>query len=712
MPENTVEDVLEAPSNTDTPSLTKWVNEPTIMDLKRDFEAANTGHQQHIIDVERWMDNLNVTGQAKPKKRKGKSAIQPKLIRRQAEWRYAALSEPFLSTDDIFNTAPSTAEDKTAAVQNGLVLNHQFNNQLEKEDLIDEYIRTLVDEGTAFFRVGWEFKEQKVKEMVTQYEYQLSNSPEVLALHKDLHRMMQEEPYLYEDQPDELKEAHRLTMQFGKPYQPIAVGQEEEEFTKVVLNRPSVEICDYRNLRIDPSCKGVLDKANFVIYSFETSLAELEMDGKYKNLDKINISKASILGDPDHSPKDDTNFNFDDKPRKKFVAYEYWGNWDIHGDGTLHAFVATWVNDVFIRMDLNPFPDQEHPFVGVQYLPVRKSLYGEPDGELIEDNQQVIGAVTRGMIDILGRSANGQIGSAKDALDVTNRRKFVNGEDYEYNPGSNPAEAFYMHTFPEIPQSASFMLGTQQADAESLSGVKAYSNGITGRDLGDSTGLGMSALDAAAKREFGILRRVARGIKRVGLKIVSMNGEFLQEKEVVRITNEDFVTVRRSDLKGNYDLKLSISTPEADEAKAKELAFMLQTMDSSTDPSIRNLLLAEIATLRKMPDLAKKLRDYQPQPDPLAVKKQELEIAKLEAEIAEVYSKAQLNQSKASTEGSKAENLSADTDNKSLDFVERESGVTQARDLEKAGEQAKGNIDLKLTEAAINDRQTETKDTE
>ena len=39
------------------------------------------------------------------------------------------------------------------------------------------------------------------------------------------------------------------------------------------------------NVIIDPTCLGELDKANFVIYSFETSMAELKKDGRYSNLD-------------------------------------------------------------------------------------------------------------------------------------------------------------------------------------------------------------------------------------------------------------------------------------------------------------------------------------------------------------------------------------------------------------------------------------------
>ncbi|MFR7882255.1 MAG: hypothetical protein ACLU5J_12890 [Christensenellales bacterium] len=38
---------------------------------------------------------------------------------------------------------------------------------------------------------------------------------------------------------------------------------------------------------------------------------------------------------------------------------------------SLVPFVATWVGDTLIRMELNPFPDEKLPFVLVQYLPVK-----------------------------------------------------------------------------------------------------------------------------------------------------------------------------------------------------------------------------------------------------------------------------------------------------------------------------------------------------
>jgi hypothetical protein len=132
-------------------------------------------------------------------------------------------------------------------------------------------------------------------------------------------------------------------------------------------------------------------------------------------------------------------------------------------------------------------------------------------------------------------------------------------------------------------------------------------------------------MDAAGKRELGILRRLAEGIKEIGYKIVAMNGEFLSDEEIIRISDEDFVSINRQNLKGRFDLKLDIASAEMDNIKAQELAFMLQTMGNSMPPAMSQLVLADIARLRKMPDLAKQIEEYKPEPDPIAQKMQMLE---------------------------------------------------------------------------------------
>ena len=689
----------------EAPALNDWKTPPTLGSMKQDLLLAKSSHSAQKTKIAEWLDNLNVTGSAKVNAPKGNSSIVPRLIRKQAEWRYAALSEPFLSTDDVFNVRPVTWEDRDAAEQNELVLNHQFNVHIDKTKFIDEYVRAAVDEGTVIVRTGWEFQEEEYTAEVPEVEYRVN--PEFAPMHEHLAQMKQESPSQYDtDVPEELKQAHDLAEEQGVPIEPVIIGKKKEKKKRTLVNRPTLEVCDYRNVIIDPTCMGDIDKAGFVIYTFETSMSDLEKDGRYKNLQYVNVSGNTVLGTPDHTPSDGVrSFNFTDEPRKKLVVHEYWGYYDIDGDGKTEAFVAAWVGDTLIRLEENPFPDQKIPFEVVQYLPVRKAIYGEPDGALLEDNQKIIGAVTRGMIDIMGKSANGQTGIRKDMLDATNRRKFEKGLDYEFNANVDPRQGVFMHTYPEIPASAQFMLQLQNMEAESLTGVKSFSNGVSGQSLGDVAAAVRGALDAASKRELGILRRLSKGIIRIGRKIISMNAEFLSDEEVVRITNDQFIKVRRDDLSGNFDLKLSISTAEEDNNKAEQLAFLLQTVGPNGDREMMQMILSEIAKLRKMPDLAHKIQTFQPQPDPMAQQRAQLEMQLLQAQIQKEQAQAQslmanaeLHSAKAGTEEHKAANIKSDTDLKNLNFVEQEAGVTQERQKELHGEQARSQMQLKLME--------------
>lgn len=701
---------IEKPSFDKEIKFTDWKKEPKVSDLRSDMTDANNEHTSHVADVEDWLDALFVRGKYKIKESKSHSSVQPKLIRRQAEWRYASLVEPFLSTDDLFNIDPVAYDDVKAAEQNQILINNQFNTRMNKVRLIGDYVRTAVNQGTVVAKVSWIFEETEQEVEVPNYDIL---PDETLSTQETLQELIAE----YEEDlevfmattSEEWVNAVKMTMETGTPHAPFENGTKKTTKMKTTKNHPWVDILDYNEVIIDPTCKGNIDKANFVIHVFDTSIAELKKAGIYKNLDYIDVSNETSIVQSRQEYSKTTNFNFNDKTRKKLKAYEYWGFWDINDNGILEPIVATFIGSTMIRLERNPYPDQKLPFVLVQYLPVVGSVYGEADATLLIDNQKIIGAVTRGTIDLLARSANGQIGYRKDALDLINRRKFINGEDYEFNPGVNPEQAFYMHKYPEIPRSALEMLQMQNQEAEAITGVKSFNTGMTGASLG-STAIGVrSAMDATAKRDMDILRRLAKGIEDIGRKVISMNALFLEEKEVIRITANTFATINRDDLLGNFDLRLTISTAEADNQKAEELAFMLQTMGNNVDFNISKMLLADIAKLRKMPSLAKRIEDYSPQPDPMAQRKAELEILLLEKQIEEAEAKTQhwlsaadRNVTSSQLDQAKVRKTNSEADKTDLDFIEQETGTSHARALEQTKAQAEGNIQLEAVKAMLN----------
>lgn len=681
--------------------LTSWKKEPTLLDLKEDLEGAQNSHDVTMSRIRHWTNLRDVTGSAAAPKVKGRSSIQPKLIRRQAEWRYSALSEPFNTGPNMFKANPATFEDANAAKQNGLVLNHQFRNVIDRVKFIDEYVRTAVDEGTVIVRTGWKRITKKTTKSEPIFTYMETQTEEELNALEQATLLKVQDPRAFLELPPEIQAAADYLIETKTPTVAQITGYEEVETEEVLSNHPTLDLVNPENFFIDPSCEGDVNKAGFVVISFETSKAELIKDGRYKNLDAVNWSGATILSTPDHITNTPNSFSFKDDLRKKIVAYEYWGFQPIDGTDELKPILATWVGDVMVRMEENPFPDEKPPFVVVPYLPVKRQLMGEPDAEILEDNQRVMGAVYRGMIDLMGRSANAQQGVAKGFLDVTNRRRYEQGQDYEFNPSNgDPRLSVYQHAYPEIPNSAMTMIQLQNYEAEALSGVKAFSGGLSGDAYGDVAAGIKGMLDASAKREMNILRRLAKGMKQIGIKIASMNGAFMSEVETVRITNTEFVQVKREELKGNFDLIVDIATAEVDMAKSQDLGFMLQTMGPTMDPAMSRMVLADIAELKQMPELAQKIRTYQPQPDPIAEQIKQLEVQKLQMEIAKLQSEVAKN-------NAEAEAKSAEKDLKNLEFLEQESGTHHARDMQKMSEQARSNQDLAVTNALLKSRKIE-----
>lgn len=672
-----------------------WKNFPTLSDLQADLEYARQETEDQKSNVNGWIDLRNATNGESGRKTKlpGRSSVQPKLIRKHNEWRYPGLTEPFLNSPDMYKIRPRTFRDRLSARQNQLVLNYQWSVKLRKVDWIDRYVRKTVDEGTCIVRVGWERKTETIKTMQTKWEYYPITDENQLQVLAQATQAYMDDPVLFKSDgavPENLLASVEYSAQNKTPVYAVKVGEEEISEEKITFNQPTLKIINVANFFVDPSCEGDWEQAMFFVHTYEAHESDLKKRRMYKNLDKVNWSANAVtaqMANRDHeskTPQHDTRL---DSKKKKVLVYEYWGYQDIYDTGELCPVVITWIGDVIIQMEENPFPDRKPPFILVPYMPILNSVYGEADASLLQDNQRISGALTRGLIDLMGRSANAQTGYAKGFLDPVNRKRFVEGLDFEYNPNGDPETQIRQMKYPEIPQSALMMNQMQNADAEAMSGIKAFSSGITGDAFGKVARNTGAALDAAGQREMSLLRRLAEGMRLIGMKIMMLNQVYLEEEEIVPITDETFVTIRRADLGGNFDMICDIASASMDDLRSQDLGMMLQTIGPDMDPGERKMILAEIAELKRMPELAQSIRTYQPQPDPMQV-----ELQKKQMELLD----AQIDKTKAEAEAARATANQKDVQTE-LDST----GVTHARDIEKQGAQAAGNSNLEITKSLL-----------
>ena len=688
-----------------------WANEPTYYDLKKDYDAALPDHEKYVARLKKYRADLN--GGKKIKAAPNRSSFQPKLIRKHSEWRYPVLEEPFLNTEDMFKVNPRTGEDEKGSEQNEIMLNYQISVKVDKNALVTKFVRAFEDEGTSIIKVGWdvEYKDQKV--MVEKPKFASPEESVKLIQMGLANGEMSEE------------EAKQI-MQSGQPMQ-IGTDLVEEVQSVMVENKPVYAVKNNEAIIVDPTCGEDLANAGFVVEEYETNMATLkchEFDpetgkGYYHNLHLVNQRESEGEEAPHKriygEDKLENQFEYVDAARKKLIAYEYWGSWDIQGDSTLVPIVATWIGSVLIRLEENPFPHKKLPFVSAANLPVKNTWRGEPSGVLIADNQDQIGKMQRALNDMVSDRAIGQefIDERLFASRVE-KDNYYKGRTVLVRAGMNPEKSIYRKQVDQVDSTTINMIQFHEQQAEAITGVRAFGISSGGNSLGSSaTGI-RSALDATAKRELSALRRLSTMMCELGRLTIQMNQEFLSEQEVVRVTNNDFVTVNRKDIQGEFDLIVDVSTPEKDNEKAQDLGMILQTNAANMDPELAKIVLSKIVRLKKEPMLADAIEDFKSEPTEqetqaheaqmaeLAMRKeltrmQILELAKqienydasiLEktSRVAENARQTEMEAARANLYNAQAEKITSETDKIDQEFVDNHTKQGVMTDAEKIAE--------------------------
>ena len=615
--------------------------------LKADMKSAD------ILRLE-WFNKISdyrnqTYGKPYGNEVKGKSQIVSQDIRKQIEWMLPTLADPFLSTPDIIKCNPITWEDVPSARQNELLLNTQFCRKFPRYNFLMKSLKVLLMEGTLVVQTGWDYEDEEVEEMVESVAFDPVTGEEMIVMAK-------------------------------------------QKVTKVKKNQPTATVCRNEDIYIDPTCMDNMDKCQFVIHRYETDLSTLKADGRYKNLEKVEKYEGQVR-DNGYYPQDHTYFTFEDRARKKMVMYEYWGNYDINDDGIAEPIVCSWIGNTIIRLQSNPYPDKKPPFIVVPFNAIPFQIYGDSLASIIGDNQKVKTAIIRGVIDNMAQSNNGQVGMKKGSLDMANRKKFLQGNNFEYNGDKGD---FWQGSYNQIPSSAFDVMSLMNNEIESQTGVKSFSGGISGNALGSTATGARGALDATATRRISLVRNIAENlIKPLMRKWMSYNAEFLEAEEIVRITSEEFIPIRRDDLGGNIDIDISISTAEDNNAKSQELSFLLQTLGNTMPFEMTQMIIAEIARLSRMPELEKKIKEFTQEPDPAAQQMQQAEMERLMLENAKLQSEIERNKAragedeidrvlkmqKAEVEAAKARKLGSEADSIDLDFLMKDQGVNEAQKL-------------------------------
>ena len=669
----------------------KWKNIPEITHFEAELNLARPNHDKRQALIEKWeiailAEDLPVNKVLTPKH----SRYVPKLVQELLNCRSDNLIEAFCRTPDMFESTPGSVDSRKIADQEVTIVNQQLRDT--KTSFINNLVKTTVHEGSAVMKINWDYAETGIEvteelDLAKEPEDTLEGVPEVVSgvvpegtsedalggilgdIPEGALEGVPESDSLSHLAPKDLsttpeyaqhvqamvqsgemtpEEAELVMSQdpaeetFEIPEEPSNTTQDIDYTQQVILkNKPVIDVISVRDFYIDPECTTNLDDAKFVIQKITTDLYQLKAAGKYENLDLLaeDINKTS-----NYVSDSEREHTINSQP---ICIYEYWGYYDTKGDGSQQSIIATWCNDIIIRLEVNSYPGAMLPFAIVQYSQEAGTIHGQSDAELIDKHQRVVGALYRGILNIFAHSSSGQVGTAVGFF-PNNREatKFNNLQPYNFNATHLPERAIHLSTFNEVPTSIHQFIQQQEIAAYKVVGLNPPMSEQPGQ---------AGRTDLMGKKEVGVLRRISAGFLNIAKKIIVLNSTMLASEDkagILGLPVEEVIQfpVNHTNILDN--IILEISTPEYTARKLKDLTFLLQTIGPNSPPEVLSMLMVEFSRLSDMPDFAYRLENFQPAPDP----QQEEAIGRqIQKELADI----RVTETQADSNIATAENLRA-----------------------------------------------------
>ena len=612
-----------------------------LNDVKKELKRAISAKTTIEGKISGWNDDYD--GKGYGNEVAGRSSMVMKDVAKQIEWQKPNITEPFTSTENPIGTSALNAKSDKAATASENVLNYQYTQQFDRYSFMDTLANILSREGTVWIRTGWDFKEGLEEKRLTRVPMDV-----ILQL---------------PDEPDEITE--NKDGSFNAIYRR----------RKIIKNQPTAKVWKNEDIFPDPLANSE-SELGFVIGRSKMTITEMKNNPNYDQaaIEKIgrytpDLHSDSSLG----ADREAKGYDYGSDPanseienNKKYMVYEYWGEYDIDGTGVSKQIVFVWIDklDVVLQSEENFLPGKKNPFTSTPYSAVPFSMWGNALAEFIADNQKIRSMLMRGIMDNMSLSNNGQKFIQKGTLDYTNWKRMKNGNKYIQ---VNKLDGITDGSFHELPQSVYNLYNMVAEDSESLTGISKMAQGLDPGSVANTAAGVQTMASMTQKRMLDVVRNISNLMSKVFTRWNDYNGEFLDSVDIQNYLGSSQYTAQ--DIKGDFNISLTVATDTNKQTKMQQYNLMLQqsaSMAGSVPPQLMNMIYSKMLDLFDEPGMAEAVRTYQPQPDPHTEQMKQLEVAQAQADVQDTQANGLYKQANA---GAKAKDIQkADAEIDSLDM--------------------------------------------
>ena len=434
---------------------------------------------------------------------------------------------------------------------------------------------------------------------------------------------------------------------------------------------PHAEVLFNEDFFTDPDATTIQD-CKFIIHRFRTSVDELENNPLYDK-EAINKFKQEQVKDEEdfEAISDDLHDReiglYDREQDNELYLYEYW--YKDKNEVYVTSFIEGKLSTLVLskeKYEYNWYPFVDFPFYNEEF-----SIWGRALADIISDEQMFMTSIVRGVIDNMSLSNNGQKFIKKGALDSVNFQNLMSGKPVvEVNTTDTVTNAIYDGHYNELPSSVYNLLSVIENQAEGLTGVSKYMQGLMETSSATATST-QAVMTQSQIRLLDIEDNITRGLTNIFRKWIEMINSYLDEKEMFKITGTTWDEEKakmiqrykeqyqveqmppetqqkamlliikqveeiydRSNI--NYDFKLRVGTDASKQIKINQINMLMQqsaplVQAQVVPPDTIKELVAKLFELFEYPDLAEKIEKYQSQPDPMQQQMMQLQMMQTKA---------------------------------------------------------------------------------
>lgn len=596
--------------------------------IKHDFKIAKSAKTEIDDKIAEWND-LYV---GKMKNKENRSKYVAMELAKQIEYMKPNITEPFTNSSHPIRIS-TTKNEKRARIQQKY-LNNEFTSEFGRVEFMEQLADIKLREGTVWVKTAWNYKEENKREVIE---------------HVTMEEILQRG-----ENPDKITQGEngKFTVEYNN--------------IRCLKNSPDAIICRNEHIFPDPDARSHKE-LRYLCYRKHMTLSQLKESGKVTDdmLEKLktsmNAGDDTSLGSDRDSKAQSYGYkesaNTKDVERQKVSIIEYYGYYDLNGDGIAEPVIAAWAEkqDVNLYFEENYLPNSDIPFYNDVYSAVPFSLWGNGVGFFIKDDQNAKTGIMRGIFDNMALANNGQKFIKQGTLDYINFKRMRNGEKHIF---VNKEGGIEDGTFNQLPQSIQFVLGLVDKEVKEHTGVDAGSQSVSSANSSeDSSG----QLTLAQQRMAGMITSTSELLGKVFNDWLKMAEVFLNNEQIQALFTEseqqDIMAFEESEY---TKVSFKVATNAQRQIRLQQLNMLMQqakALGQSMPAELINELVAEMFELFDMYDKAEALRTYRPEPteQDMAIQKLELEAlqlanGKIQAEINELNAKAQSYGFKAQTE--------------------------------------------------------------